>query len=112
MLAIGDRLIQDTALSRAREIFERSNQVDLAVGFCEGVIEVNGRWYTSAACVIVDNQGRVALASGLRTELTKSLIVQLESGTLTEGDIEILVQNAFENPYEYLVQSALSKLES
>jgi non-canonical (house-cleaning) NTP pyrophosphatase len=106
LISIGNSQIIAKAKQRANEA-QQSKNTDYAIGFAEGILEVDGDIYTSIWCAILEDEGGLSLGGGMHIRLTSHLMEKFNNNTLTEADLEEFLQSLFENPYERIVEYAL-----
>jgi inosine/xanthosine triphosphatase len=115
------------ALNRARAA-QRTSNATLGIGFEGGLLEVSGRVFTSAWCVVVRNDGVVGIAGGENVLLPPSVAADVRAGAelgsamdkLTgldntkhgDGAIGILTGGYLsrQTAYEHLLALALARL--
>jgi non-canonical (house-cleaning) NTP pyrophosphatase len=103
------------AIDRAQQALStQGKNADFAVGFAEGVSEIDNKVFSIAWCAVVAKSGDVGFGGGLQIELPDNLIHKYRNKLLVEKDIEdFLSQYQFGSisAYEILVQQALAKFK-
>lgn len=85
---------------------------DFGTGFVEGVIEVDGNWFSTVWCAVSSRDRRIGLGGGLMMRLPPNLKDKHLQGELKPKDLEVFVQGLGDNPYEILVRQALIDLQT
>ena len=67
------------AINRARKIQQKFD-ADYGVGVEGGMIELEGRWYNSACCAIVDRKGKTHTAYGPFFEISDKIMNEIRKG--------------------------------
>jgi len=105
----GDLEIRSVAGKRAKDAFKKQNG-DYAIGFCEGVIEVNLQYFTCVWCVILTQSGEYFSSGGVHILLSEPLNIKMKTGELLETDVESYIQDFSPDVYQQLVEWALRPL--
>ena len=77
---IGNQQIMQKAVQLAEAALKSE---DFGVGFAEGLIDIDGTWYTTVWCAVVSRTHQIGLGGGLLTKLPPYLNHKMTRGNLS-----------------------------
>lgn len=96
---------------RAKYVMD-SQKPEYAVGFAEGVIVVDNKYFSFAWCAVMTQEKVPHFGGGVMIPLPQYLKKKIDDGSILEEDIEEFLQELFSNPFENIVEYALCSIKN
>lgn len=96
---------------RAKYVMDSQNP-EYAVGFAEGVIEIDNNYFSFAWCAVMTQEKVPHFGGGVMITLPQYLRDKIDNDSILEEDIEEFLQKHFRNSFENIVEYALSSIKN